>query len=198
MESILTTLTEQHTASNLQRLSRQSMSWFTKKIAELKNPVSMVKGMVREKTRYVRTFVKGKLYFFLYDPKTKEELPYYDRFPLVLVLEKYDDGFLGLNLHYLPVKYRILFLRKLMQFAILDDEDDIKRMRVTYDILNASKRFREFKPCIKRYLFPHIKSRILAVQPNEWETAMYLPVHQFKGEKPQKIWKESMEEIRNS
>jgi hypothetical protein len=158
----------------------------------------MVKGIVREKTRYVRTFVKGKLYFFLYDPKTKEELPYYDRFPLVLVLEKYDDGFLGLNLHYLPVKYRILFLRKLMQFAILDDEDDIKRMRVTYDILNASKRFQEFKPCVKRYLFPHIKSRILAVQPNEWETAMYLPVHQFKGEKPQKIWKESMEEIRNS
>jgi hypothetical protein len=174
------------------------MSWFTKKISELKNPVSMVKGIVREKTRYVRTFAKGKLYFFLYDPKTKEELPYYDKFPLVLVLEKYDDGFLGLNLHYLPVKYRILFLRKLMQFAILDDEDDIKRMRVTYDILNASKRFREFKPCIKRYLFPHIKSRILAVQPNEWETAMYLPVHQFKGEKPQQIWKESMEEIRNS
>lgn len=198
MESILTKLTEQHSASNLQRLSRQSMSWFTKKISELKNPVSMVKGIVREKTRYVRTFAKGKLYFFLYDPKTKEELPYYDKFPLVLVLEKYDDGFLGLNLHYLPVKYRILFLRKLMQFAILDDEDDIKRMRVTYDILNASKRFREFKPCIKRYLFPHIKSRILAVQPNEWETAMYLPVHQFKGEKPQQIWKESMEEIRNS
>ena len=198
MESILTTLTEQHTASNLQRLSRQSMSWFTKKITELKNPVSMVKGIVREKTRYVRTFAKGKLYFFLYDPKTKEDLPYYDKFPLVLVLEKYDDGFLGLNLHYLPVKYRILFLRKLMQFALLDDEDDIKRMRVTYDILNASKRFREFKPCVKRYLFPHIKSRILAVQPSEWETAMYLPVHQFKGEKPQKIWKESMEEIRNS
>jgi hypothetical protein len=174
------------------------MSWFTKKITELKNPVSMVKGIAREKSRYVRSFIKGRLYFFLYDPKMKNELPYYDRFPLVLVLEKYDDGFLGLNLHYLPIKYRVLFLRKLMQFAVLDDQDEIKRMRVTYDILNASKRFREFKPCIKQYLFPHIKSRILAVQPDEWETAMYLPVHQFKGEKPQQIWKESMEEVRNS
>ena len=75
------------------------MSWFTKKITELKNPVSMVKGIAREKSRYVRSFIKGRLYFFLYDPKTKDELPYYDRFPLVLVLEKYDDGFLGLNLH---------------------------------------------------------------------------------------------------
>jgi hypothetical protein len=198
MESILTKLTEEHSAADLQRLSRQSMAWYTKKVADLRNPIKLARGISQEKSRFVRTFAKGKLYYFLYDPKMKHELPYYDKFPLVLVLDKYEDGFLGLNLHYLPVKYRIIFLRKLMQFAILDAEDDIKRMRVTYDILNASKKFREFKPCIKRYLFPHIRSRILAVQPNEWETSMYLPVHQFKGEKPQQIWKESMQEIRNS
>jgi hypothetical protein len=198
MESILTKLTEEHSAADLQRLSRESMAWYTKKISQLRNPIALAKGISQEKSRYTRTFMKGKLYYFVYDPKMKHQLPYYDKFPLTLVLEKYEDGFLGLNMHYLPVKYRIIFLRKLMQFALLDKEDDIKRLRVTYDILNASKRFREFKPCIKRYLFPHIRSRILAVQPNEWETSMYLPVHQFKGEKPQKIWKESMEEIRNS
>jgi len=198
MESILTTLTEEHSAADLHRLSRESSAWYTKKIADLRNPIALAKGISQERSRFVRTFVKGKLYYFLYDPKLKHELPYYDKFPLVLVLDKYQDGFLGLNLHYLPVKYRIIFLRKLMRFAILDDADDIKRMRVTYDILNASKSFREFKPCIKRYLFPHIRSRILGVQPSEWETSMYLPVHQFKGEKAPKIWKESMEEIRNS
>ena len=198
MESILTKLTEEHSAADLQRLSRESSAWYTKKIADLRNPTALAKGISQERSRFVRTFVKGKLYYFLYDPKLKHELPYYDKFPLVLVLDKYQDGFLGLNLHYLPVKYRIIFLRKLMRFAILDDADDIKRMRVTYDILNASKSFREFKPCIKRYLFPHIRSRILGVQPSEWETSMYLPVHQFKGEKAPKIWKESMEEIRNS
>ena len=198
MESILTTLTEQHSAADLHRLSRESAAWYNKKIASLRNPTALAKGIRQEKSRFVRMFVKGKLYYFVYDPKLKHQLPYYDKFPLVLVLDKYEDGFLGLNLHYLPVKYRIIFLRKLMRFALLDDADDIKRMRVTYDILNASKSFREFRPCIKRYLFPHIRSRILGVQPNEWETSMYLPVHQFKGEKAPTIWKESMEEIRNS
>jgi len=45
-------------------------------------------------------------------------------------------------------------------------------------------------------LTSHIKSRILAVQPEEWETAVFLPVHQFKKAKPEKVWRESVQEIR--
>jgi hypothetical protein len=41
--------------------------------------------------------------------------------PMVLVLDRYNDGFLGLNLHYLPFQYRIAFLGKLMKFADLND-----------------------------------------------------------------------------
>jgi hypothetical protein len=44
----------------------------------------------------------GKMYSFVYDPKTKEQLPYYDIYPLVFPIEYYNDGFLGINLHYLP------------------------------------------------------------------------------------------------
>jgi hypothetical protein len=125
-------------------------------------------------------------------------LPYYDRFPLVLALEKYPDGFLGLNLHYLPIKYRVAFLDKLMDYAILNDENEPKRIRITYDILNASKRFKAFRPCIKRYLNSHIKSKIITVQPDEWEVAVFLPTQLFKGAKPAEVWKESIQEIRNS
>ena len=113
-------------------------------------------------------------------------------------LERYSDGFLGLNIHYLPLRYRVLFMKKLLNLAIYNDEDEIKRIRITYQILEASKRYKEFRPCIKRYLYPHIKSRILAVQPNEWDTAIYLPVQQFKKAPANKVWKESVEEIRNS
>jgi hypothetical protein len=55
------------------------------------------------------------MYFFIYDRKGKNELDYYDRFPLIIPLESYSDGFLGLNIHYLPMRYRIAFMRKLMQ-----------------------------------------------------------------------------------
>ena len=39
----------------------------------------------------------GKLYFFAYDPKWKDKLSKYDKFPMVFPIELYGDGFLGLN-----------------------------------------------------------------------------------------------------
>ena len=136
------------------------------------------------------------LYHFYYDPKGKADLPYYDRFPLVLALEKYNDGFLGLNLHYLPIRYRVAFLDKLLDYAVLTPENEVKRVRITYDILTASKRFKEFRPCIKRYLTSHIKSKILTIEPEEWDVAISLPVQQFKKASAKDVWKESIEEIK--
>ena len=45
----------------------------------------------------------GRMSMFIYDPKLKDKLPYYDTFPLVLPIETYSNGFLGINLHYLSV-----------------------------------------------------------------------------------------------
>ena len=140
----------------------------------------------------------GGLYYYYYDPKTKDELPYYDRFPLVMPLKREADGFIGLNLHYLPLRYRINFMRKLMPFAIYNDDDEIKRIRVTYSILDASSRFREFRPCIKKYLYSNIKSRILAVEPQEWDVALYLPIQQFRKAPVKTVWQESVEQIKAS
>ena len=198
MPSKLTQITQQKTTAQLQSLSRESHTWLMKKIAELRNVTQIPRGIGVENFRKNKRFILGGLYHFYYDPKGKDDLPYYDRFPLVLALEKYPDGFLGLNLHYLPIKYRVAFLDKLMDYAILNDENEPKRIRITYDILNASKRFKAFRPCIKRYLNSHIKSKIITIQPDEWEVAIFLPTQLFKGAKPAEVWKESVQEIRNS
>lgn len=195
-QSKLTEITSQHSALDMQMLSRKSFKWMMDVVAEIKNPITIANSIVREKDRRTSTIRLGRLYCYYYDPKTKEDLDYYDRFPLVLVLEKYNDGFLGLNLHYLPYQYRVTFLKKLMRFAVLKNDDEIQRMRVTYDILSASKRFKEFRPCIKRYLYNHLKSRILTIHPEEWEVASLLPLQQFKKAKPLRVWKESVQEIR--
>lgn len=198
MASKLTQITQQKSTAELQSMSRESYRWLLTKINELRNVSSIPRGIAAEDFRKEKRFVLGKLYHFYYDPKGKEDLPYYDRFPLVLALEKYPDGFLGLNLHYLPVKYRVAFLDKLLDYAILDDDNDPRRIKITYDILQASKRFKEFRPCIKRYLHGHIKSKILTIQPKEWEVAAFLPTHLFKGAKPADVWKESVNEIKHS
>lgn len=196
MTSKLTQLARQKTAAQLQTASRDSYRWLTKKIGELGNTTGIASIMNREDSRKTETFSHGKLYFFYYDPKTKADLPYYDRFPLVLVLDKHTDGFLGLNLHYLPIRYRVSFLDKLMDYAVVDGNKDIERMRVSYDILNASKRFKEFKPCLKKYLYGHIQSKMLMVLPNEWDIAAFLPIQQFRKASANKVWQESVEEIK--
>lgn len=192
--SKLTTLAKQKTAAQLQTASRDSYRWLIKKINELGNPTSIASVIAREDRN--SRFTNGGLYYFYYDPKGKADLPYYDRFPLVLVLEITADGFLGLNLHYLPMRERIALLDNLMEYADLDKNKDILRMRVSYDILNASKRFKEFKPCLKRYLFGHVQSKILAVKPNEWDIAAFLPIQQFRKATTSEVWQESLEQIR--
>lgn len=205
MTSKLTEITQQRNAAQIEMMSRQSFRWLQTKVQQLKNPASIRRGIATEKERYRNktilgtntNFLLGGLYFYYYNPKTKDDLPYYDIFPLVMPLEKYNDGFLGLNLHYLPVKYRILFLNKLMGRAIYDENDELKRIRITYDILNAARRYREFRPCVKRYLNSHIRSRVLAVMPDEWDVACYLPVQQFRKAPQSTVWQDSLTEIRN-
>jgi hypothetical protein len=194
--SKLTEIAQQRSASEMQMMTKRSMDWLKGKISEIRNPISVANSIARENFRKTTDYKIGKLYFFYYDPKGKNELPYYDRFPLVLILDKHPDGFLGLNLHYLPYRYRVAFLNKLRQYAVLNQDDEIQRLRITYDILNASKRLREFRPCIKKYLHGHLMSKLLTIQPNEWEVASLLPLQQFKGAMPQEVWQESVEQIR--
>lgn len=196
MASKLTQLAKQKTAAQLQTANKDSYRWLTKKIGELNNPTGIASIINREDSRRTETFSNGKLYFFYYDPKTKSDLPYYDRFPLVLVLDKQEDGFLGLNLHYLPMRYRVAFLDKLMDYAVVDGNKDIERMRVSYDILNASRRYKEFKPCLKKYLYGHVQSKMLMVLPNEWDIAAFLPIQQFRKATANQVWQESLEEIK--
>lgn len=203
MASILSTLSDEKLAAQYTTMSRESLLWLNKRVQNIHNPATLIKPLVKEKGRFVRPtdrnkFLMGGLYFFLYDPKTKDDLPYYDKFPMVIPLRRHADGFIGLNLHYLPIRYRIQFMKKLLPMALYNDDDEIKRIRVTYPMLDASSKFREFKPCIKKYLYSQIQSRIIAVEPEEWDIALYLPLQQFRKERAATVWQESVEEIRNS
>lgn len=192
MASTLTQLTQQKTALEQDFLSRKSVTWLQSQMQDLKSPIKLAREIAKEKSRQGGTFQMGGLYHFFYDPLTKGDLPYYDIFPLVIPLKRDADGFIGLNMHYLPPKYRAVFMDKLMNFAITNENNEPKRLRVTYEILTATKNFKEFRPCLKRYLNGQIKSKILTIQPPEWETALFLPTAVFKGAPVSKVYAESV------
>jgi hypothetical protein len=133
----------------------------------------------------------GKMYFYYYDPKTKDSMPYYDRFPLVIPIERYSDGFLGLNLHYIHPKQRINLLDKLSKTASNKSYDEKTKLLINYQYLKAASSVFEAMPCIKRYLFSHINSRFLEISADEWDIAALLPLQTFVNASESRVYADS-------
>lgn len=142
----------------------------------------------------------GRMVMFMYDPKYKETLPYYDRLPLILPIEFLPNGrMLGLNLHYLPPKMRAALLDELMQSAIKPAmQDEKKRIRFSYATLKKVSNNRAYAPCIKKYIVSskHVKSKFLVVPPNEWAETLFLPYERFEKASNQTVWRDSGRQIR--
>jgi hypothetical protein len=172
----------------LQPRTNVARSWLISKIKNL-NPSTNQLMNDRNKTR--DKTITGKMYFFMYDPKLKDSLPYYDRFPLVIPIERYQDGFLGLNLHYIHPKQRIILLDKLSETLNNQKYDDTTKFRITYSYLSNAARIYESTPCLKKYLFPHIKSKFLEITSDEWDIAALLPVERFEKATKSKVFSES-------
>jgi hypothetical protein len=172
--------------------TRRSRDWLRAKIKDL-NPSR--RTLLADRQRLRDNAMIGRMYFFFYDPKWKDKLPYYDRFPLVLPIEQYPDGFLGLNLHYIHPKQRIILLDKLSNFLNNDKYDKTTKLRLSYDLLKSASKIFEHQPCIKRYLFSHIQSRFLEISADEWDIAALLPVENFVGASTSKVYQESRKQF---
>lgn len=165
-----------------------SRAWLRAKVKDLK-PTSS--ALMRDRDRLKTTSMIGKMYFYFYDPKTKDTMPYYDRFPLVIPIQKYNDGFLGLNLHYIHPKYRMILLDKLSDTMSNDTYDEKTKLKINYRYLASASRIFEATPCIKRYLFTQIESRFLEITADEWDIAAMLPVESFVGATTSKVYADS-------
>lgn len=173
--------------------SRTARRWLRTKMENLR--VSRT-GFMRDRSRLKNKSLVGRMYFYFYDPKHKNTLPYYDRFPLVIPIKRQPDGFIGLNLHYISPKQRIILLDKLSTILNNDAYDETTRFNISYNFLKAATKIYEAKPCMKKYLFKHIESRFLEITADEWDIAALLPVEFFEKEKKNKVWTESQEQFR--
>jgi hypothetical protein len=172
----------------IQSRTNKSRDWIKAKLKEL-NPRQQ--SVTRDKVRLRDRSLIGEMYFFYYEPKLKDSLPYYDRFPLVLPIERYSDGILGLNLHYIHPKQRIILLDKLSEFLNNSKYDESTKFKINYSILKNASRIYESKPCLKRYLYSHIESRFIRISPDEWDIAALLPLELFEKHKTSKVWYDS-------
>jgi hypothetical protein len=157
---------------------KKSIAWFKKKVGE------SAKGFKRK-----GKLAPGKMYTFGYDAKFKAILPYWDRFPLIIVLDVYKGGFIGLNFHYVSPIDRMKFFSKIMKFATqkgeVEDMTDKARFNISWD---AVRNIKHADKMIHKYLYGHVKTSLLEAPPNEWENVIFLPYQKFVGASAKSVW----------
>jgi hypothetical protein len=184
---------------DLHTASRKSRAWFDQQVTLLnKQGLTPQKVLNGNPDQVVTNILPGNLYMYAYDPKTKAELPYYDRFPLVFPFRATSDGFYGLNMHYLPYQLRIVLLDNLMIFKSNNRLDETTKLKYAWATIDGISKFVAAQPCVKQYLYGHVRSKFRRVSSVDWATAMLLPVERFIGASKEAVWSESKKIIRRS
>ena len=190
MASLFDKLESEAFRKGLQARSKEANDWFAKNVSKL-GKIGSGKMLGDDRLRKQAGASPGDMVMYTYNPKHKQTLPYYDTFPLTIVVGPAKDGFYGINLHYLPPKVRAIFLDKLNDVASNQKFNATTRFKITYKLLMATKSYKYFKPCFKHYLTPNLGSSIMKVNAAEWNIAIFLQTASFKKASTGKVWADS-------
>jgi len=176
MLDLLDKIQNESPLENTQR-SKESLEWFKGRLRKIRQPVN--KLLTDDDFPIVRRPELGRMYMYLYDAKYQDLMPYWDKFPLTIVFDLLTDGFMGINLHYIAPRYRTALLLSLYEIAIDNDNDEEQRVLLSYQLIKSVSGLKYAKPCVKRYLYGHINSRIAEVPMDNWDMMAMLPSQKF-------------------
>ena len=190
-ESFLSKVSDAVRSGTVGKEVKRSAQWFQDKIKGLKGEVrnrfssTNAAKFYRESEKindavFKRRVSLGDLFCYYYNPKYRKTLPYYDMFPMIMLLSAEKETFLGINFHYLRPKWRAILL-------------DRVTAKIGGGIPKWSKlrKIRQIAPTIKRYRFDHIMLKVIPIEEDEQEIAIFLPTEKFKKSGKSKIWTES-------
>jgi len=192
MADLLDTLSNTIRSGTIGKKTKRSAKWFQDKIkglkGELKNKFSSTNAdkFYRESDNKInpnlmsKRISLGDLFCYYYDPKHKMTLPYYDMFPLIMLVGVDKDTFLGLNFHYLNPRFRAILL-------------DRVNAKVGGGLINWKKisKVPFIEPAVKRYRFDHIRRKVVQIQKDEEEIAIFLPLERFRKASKSQVWSDS-------
>lgn len=177
--------------------TKEAIDWFRKNLR--KTAVNNDRLMREEQENMVAHWKQvrfGGLYFFKYDPKHKETLPVYDTFPMIIPIGRYDNGLLGINLHYLQPSLRAVVLDEL--YGNLTDRTITEQTRLikSYASMKKLSNHRMIYPCVKRYLGNHVRSRFIKVPVENWTPAVFLPTERMVKMSRTEAWNNSRKQFK--
>lgn len=185
-----TVLTKGMQAGQIPARTSEARNWYRNAARQVNTtPTRLIK---ENKSKFTSSTEPGTMMLFNYDPKFKRELPYYDTFPLTFIVGPAEDGFYGLNMHYLPLKQRAILMDALYELATNNRYDSSTKLRLSYNLLKKASTYKYFKPCFKHYLHRHVKSRKMLIDSVEWDIALFLPIQRFQKASAAQVYSDSL------
>lgn len=169
----------------------KSARWFIKtaRAVSTGEPKEFIRNERDMKHFKRKKIIPGYLYFFEYDPKHKATLPHYDTFPLVFPWRTLPDGFIGINLHYLPPQDRAALMDQLYTITSNERFNDNTKLKLSYDVLRKVASDKYYEPCIHRYLYSHVRSKYYKIPSEYWNMAVFLPLERFEKRSKERVWR---------
>jgi hypothetical protein len=161
-----------------------AMIWFYREIRTLygstsKSLVPFLSAMEGTKKISAEDIGFGRLYLFEYRASRQED--YYDRFPVVLPFTIKSNHIVGFNLHYLPLRYRLLAIAEMLYKADSRFPPSEKRLtKLDYDYINGTS-LNFMRVAVRTYKLRRIRSIVGEIPLTGWITASLLPVAQYRG-----------------
>lgn len=115
----------------------------------------------------------GDLITFSYRAKYADELAFWDRFPLVIVTSIHEDGWSGINVHYLHPRMRARMLYEQHQHNTPVIEQELANL------------------CVKRYLVKNVLSRPREFPEDYFDVAIQLPFENFTKRSKNMVWSDT-------
>jgi|TARA_B110000977_G_scaffold49313_1_gene66953 hypothetical protein len=165
--------------SDLKKRSVEGLEWFRNRVRDVRSNTGTFLESGTATDTLTGDQLMGGMYMFVYDAKYQDTLPYWDRFPLVIVTDLTKNGFQGLNLHYLSPRDRVKLLDGLYAMTVKETVEKDLRFDFSYNDIKSISKLKLAKPCLKKYLFSHTVGNIMRVDPKYWDLVAMLPSQQF-------------------
>ena len=173
----------------------EAVKWY-QEIVGTKKPTASNFQIYKQETGIKPKIGPGYLLHYTYIAKHRKELPYFDAFPLALILDVKKDSFLTCNLHYLGHGLREKALKALYDNITNKNRSGLQKVKFNYQMVKEISKHSIFKPTIKKHLLSHIKSTPIAILPKDFQYVVHLPSEDFIGAKNTKVWYDSAKIIK--
>lgn len=160
---------------------RDSINWFKEYARKNVKQIDKLSSLGAKKAINLKL---GEMYFFNYDAKYKDKLPYWDMAPLILLLDHSPTHIYGINLHYMAPIFRAKLLDKIEE--ILED-NSLNKSGQIFKLLSAVIPDKKLNNCVKLYLKSNIVNSLYIVERKHWSVVAFLPTARFVSNKTENV-----------